>query len=321
MLFRSVELVKEDNHVFRIESDGRAYYLKTFTKDWYDGCTTLETRGCVDHEAGAFRILAAHGLNTPRVVVDERTCDNALGRPFILTEALRGRPLTELLDDADRLDFARLLRATGEYMARMHVIAFEFPGYVSSAGGPTQAPNPNTWGHPIWTFGEWEKTARARWKRDEAVAAPETVAKAREFHSLHEAEMKAAYEPPHFTHGDCHAWQFFLDREKGRWVVTGVVDMEVASSGNADFDFDKMFEGLPPTLDAATRWWEPLFEGYGREPSFDLVKLRLAASGLGGWGDGYRPWPGTREQVLAHVLNARDWSELFDFRLLQAEVG
>ncbi len=313
-----VTLVKENNHVYRIESGGRAFYLKTFTKDWYRGCTTLETNGCVDHEAGAFRLLAKHGLNTPRVVVAEMTCDNALERPFILMEALRGWSLTQLLGKADRLDFARLLRATGEYMARMHAIAFRFPGYISSTGAPAQPPNPDTWGHPIWTFSEFEKLACRQWERDAADVPPKTVAKAREFYSAHEAAMRAAYEPPHFTHGDCHAHQFFLDREDGRWVVTGVVDMEVSSSGDAEADFGKLAEILPGEIPAATRWWEPLFEGYGREPSLELLKLRMAACGLGGGGGiGYHPWPGTRGQVLAHILSARSWFELFDLRELR----
>ena len=314
-----VTLVQTHNHVWRIESDGRACYLKTFTKDWYAGHTVLHTPGCVDHEASAWRILAKHGLATPRIVLEETTCDNPLGRPFILTEALRGRPLTKLLDGADPADFARLLRATGEYLAAMHAIAFRFPGYVSHSDGPTSPPDPNSWRHPIWAFDAFEQNALKQWETDAAEVPAGMLAMARGFFAQRVSEMKAAFEPPHFTHGDCHAHQFFLDRADGRWVVTGVVDMEVASAGDTGADFSKMFEGLPGKISAATRWWEPLFEGYGREPAFELMKLRLAAAGLGCAG-AYRPWPGARARVLDHILSAATWSALFDLRRLRADV-
>jgi aminoglycoside phosphotransferase (APT) family kinase protein len=250
------------------------------------------------------------------------TCDNALERPFILMEALRGESLTALLDKADRLDFARLLRATGEYMSRMHAITFQFPGYITLAGAPASPPDPATWGHPIWTYSELEKLSLKRLERDAEAVSQGTLDKEREFFSVLAADMKAAFEPPHFTHGDCHAHQFFLDKEDGCWVVTGVVDMEVSSSGDAEADFGKFAEILPGELPAATRWWEPLFEGYGREPSLDLLKFRMAACGLGdGGGIGYHPWPGNREQVLAHVLSAQNWFELFDLRALGKQPG
>ena len=45
--------------------------------------------------------------------------------------------------------------------------------------------------------------------------------------------LRSSYDPPRFVHGDCHANAFFLVEEEGSWRVTGTVDMEVASSGDA----------------------------------------------------------------------------------------
>ena len=318
-----VALVKKHNHVWRIESDGRAFYLKTFTKDWYRGDTVLHTRGCVDHEASAWGILAKHGLAVPRIVREEMTCDNPLGRPFILTEALKGRPLTDLLEGAGPRDFARMLRVVGEYLARMHAIEFRFPGYLAQGEGPSAPPDPNAWRHTIWVYEAFEQCALRQWESDASAVPAETIARAREFLARCAAAMRAEFEPPRFTHGDCHAHQFYLERREGSWSVTGVVDMEVSSAGEPGMDFSKMFEVFPAQVPAATRWWEPLFEGYGRTPSLELMKLRLAAAGLGADAFariGYRPWPGTRSQVLAHTLDARAWSDLFDLRSLGADV-
>jgi hypothetical protein len=58
-----------------------------------------------------------------------------------------------------------------------------------------------------------------------------------------------------------------------------------------------------------------LFEGYGREPDFDLIRLLLighAQINFTCLGD--RSWPGTRADILRHILSSRTWDELFDLR-------
>jgi hypothetical protein len=61
-----------------------------------------------------------------------------------------------------------------------------------------------------------------------------------------------------------------------------------------------------------TRWWEPFFAGYGREPDFDRLRLvLLSASEASFKAYGAEKWPATREQTLKHILEARGWQGLF----------
>lgn len=56
-----------------------------------------------------------------------------------------------------------------------------------------------------------------------------------------------------------------------------------------------------------------MFDGYGQEPDFQLLKLRyLASRHLELSPYAYRVVPGVRELVVLHVLRANDWRELFD---------
>jgi hypothetical protein len=144
--------------------------------------------------------------------------------------------------------------------------------------------------------------------------------------------LEGEFSPPRFTHGDCHAGQFFLYPEAGltgssptqgtgsapgqaepiRWQVSGFVDLEVSSAGDCVCDLLKVGIELASDLPIESRWWEPLFEGYGCEPEFELFRLRLL-----GWDEinfhchGKEKWPRTREEHLWQLLNARDWAELF----------
>jgi hypothetical protein len=79
-----VSVVTRRNHVWRIEVASGAYFVKTWTKDWYDWADTLTTGALnADHEAAAFELLAAHGLAVPGVVVAEPDFD--LFRLVLLT--------------------------------------------------------------------------------------------------------------------------------------------------------------------------------------------------------------------------------------------
>src|SRR4051794_32782867 len=89
----AVTPIKRHNHVYRMECEGTAFFLKTYTKDWYGGDIPA-TGGCVEHEACAWSILAAHGLETPEVALARSDCANSLGRPFIVTRELCGANMT-----------------------------------------------------------------------------------------------------------------------------------------------------------------------------------------------------------------------------------
>jgi hypothetical protein len=127
-----------------------------------------------------------------------------------------------------------------------------------------------------------------------------------------DAALAGEFVPPRFTHGDCHAGQFFLYSEDDERHVSGFVDLEVSSAGDCVTDLLKLGIELAGHLPLGSRWWEPLFGGYGGEPDFELFRLRLL-----GWDEinfkchGEDKWPQTREEHLRQLLAARDWAELF----------
>jgi hypothetical protein len=75
------------------------FFLKTHTKAWYRG-NPQAPANCVIHEQYAWDILARHGVPTPEVVLVATDSYNVFGRPFIITRALTGTPLTALLGNA-----------------------------------------------------------------------------------------------------------------------------------------------------------------------------------------------------------------------------
>jgi Ser/Thr protein kinase RdoA (MazF antagonist) len=307
----SLSELKQHNHVYRIETNQETFFLKTYTKDWYGG-NVAGTSYCVDHEVAAWKILASSGLATPDVVLAEFSCDNEFNRPFLLTRMLQGKPLTAHLHDASQDTFRQLLTTVGEYMAAMHQIRFPYPGYITSIGlnDPLE---PNSWQHPIWTIEQFERDARQTWEEDSQSIPVRLVEEAEAHFRTHISALAEDYAIPHFTHGDCHASQFFLDFDGRNWRVTGVVDMEVSSGGDCGNDLVKFGLEMAALFPAATKWWEPFFEGYGREPNFELMKLRMLA--IPHFGYSYA-WPGTREQIFSHVLKARDWEPLYDLKPL-----
>jgi Ser/Thr protein kinase RdoA (MazF antagonist) len=252
----TITIVRKHNHVYRLQAAGQSYYLKTHTKHWYAGNPAAPGR-CVDHEHAAWGVLASHGIVVPDVVLARNGSDNPFGRPFILTRALAGAPLTEhLAPEGGGRAIEAPLRAAGDYLRRMHAIRFEHPGYIMGLAGPAAPPATGAWQHRCWT------------------------AAARQAHALATLEAHRAALPPALV----------------RRLETALSGIEVAA-----------------ILPASTRWWEPLFAGYDREPDFDLFRLRLLAASPPefAW---MRP-PKTRRSwraVLEHLLAARTWDELFD---------
>src|SRR4030088_130056 len=102
-----VAVVTTHNHVWRVDTGAAGYFVKTWTKDWYDWSDSLTTGALnVDHEVGAFELLARHGLAVPEVVLADETANNPLGRPFMMTRQLGGSPfpdaLAKLTEGVDR---------------------------------------------------------------------------------------------------------------------------------------------------------------------------------------------------------------------------
>lgn len=303
-----VTLIKQHNHIFRLTTSDERFFLKTYTKDWY-GDDAAATEFCVEHEDIAWKVLAKAGLAVPEVVAAEMMCDNVLSRPFIVTRALEGEALTTLVEQPAERD--ALLVRVGDYLRAMHAITFPFPGYIRKIMMP---PRPDEWQHPIWTFEQFERDLEGTWLQDLSQIDSGLASQIAAFYVEHRDSLAEAYEQPRFTHGDCHASQFFLRRDGSDWKVTGVVDMEVASAGDCGADLLKFSIEMASVLPADTRWWEPLFEGYGATPSFSLMKLRMLAAGH----DNYLSlWNGTRSEISQHIIDAHSWEKLFDVKSLQ----
>ena len=136
----TVRLIHEFNHVYQLQAGQQVFFLKTHTKAWYRG-NLQAPANCVRHEQYAWDILARHGVPAPDVLLVATDSANAFGRPFIITRALTGAPLTALLGQATEAEQRQLLVATGDYLRRMHAITFTHPGYLmSTAARPRRQP-------------------------------------------------------------------------------------------------------------------------------------------------------------------------------------
>jgi len=293
-----VERIREENDVDRITTSGGVFFCKTYTKAWYG--RPEENSYPVQHEAGAYAALQAHGLSTPEVVRAELHPGNPLGRPYLLLRALEGTTIRQALSQGR--DITRLLNAAGDYLRRMHAIRFDHPGYVASAAGPDRDPNPDGWRHGHWVSSVLIDSARSRWHAGDL---DERLCERLLQHlEANREALEADYVPPRMLHGDCHVDQFFFNNDE----VIGVVDMEVASSGAPIGDLVKF------SIEASSRlgpveWWSPFFEGYGETPGFGLFKLRLILSEEAEFK--CQGWQGSYAEIMGRLLRAESWSGLF----------
>jgi len=237
-----VSLVKRHNHVWRIGTPGGAYFVKAWTKDWYDWADALTTGALnADHEAAAYQLLAARGLAVPEVVAVDQTAGNPLGRPLLVTRELAGSPFPEALAQAgDAGERHALVRAVVAYQARMHGIVMAAPGYFGRQG-----PFGGDWEHGFQSARAYYRAMEIWWRADEEAGAdPELVAAARASAGRMRPRVEVAL---------------------GGWPLLDV----------AGIAFD-----LSHPRFGGYRWWRPWFEGYG-EPDIDLFRLVLLSTGSG----------------------------------------
>ncbi|GAA1580552.1 hypothetical protein GCM10009804_41420 [Kribbella hippodromi] len=302
-----MSFVRPENHTWRIVTPGHVWYLKAHTKSWY-GNDARDAGRTVQHEMTGHRILAEAGLPTPTVDAFSTTRDNPLGWPYLLTTALPGSSLVELLPTSSRGEADAALRQVGRHLAAMHTLTFEYPGYLLD-GAPTREPAVDAYQHPSWRYERFLKDAICTWADDSTKVRPAVTDQLTRLLADSIDDLRDAYEPPRFVHGDCHANGFFL--EDG--AVTGVLDLEVTSAGCPLFDLTKLAIELTGRLHGSRyNWWKPLYDGYGAEPDFNLIRLLLAGSNHHNYtclGD--HAWPGDRSAILTRILTATTWQQLF----------
>lgn len=303
----AVQLLRQENHTWRATSADSTFYVKAHTKDWYDAAPAGSVP--VRHEVTGYQTLRTAGLPAPDVVAHSNSCHNPLGWPYIITRGLVGTPMADLLSTADTTLARRAVHATGAYLAAMHSLTFDHPGYLID--GPPEPPDQQQWLHWLSRLERFllyfceNVTAH---KHEIDLATHDAV-----FDLLQRTlpRLRQAYQPLRFVHGDCHANVFFIDHATA--AVSGVIDMENCSAGAPEFDFVKLFIELAGHLGAADEWWAQLFAGYGDEPDFDLIRLLMIGHAHINYTClGEHAWPGTRADVLRHIVAARDWNQLFD---------
>ncbi len=310
-----VELIATGNHTWRIAAADETFYAKAHTKSWYGGKPVGDV---VRHEVTAHRLLRERGLPTPEIVDASLTCNNPLKWPFMLTRALDGSALTDLLPRLARDDANAALRQVGAHLSQMHSITFDHPGYLVD-GPPAGPPDPHQWQHGIWRFERYLTHAISSWADLEDDLDLPTMDAVAGLAADKMADLRDTYEPPRFVHGDCHASQIFLTRGDGSWQVSGVLDMEVASAGSPLSDFLKLVIEMAGRFGASQRWWEPLLDGYGQPVDLDLIRLALtAADHINYTCLGAHAWPGTRPQIVRHLVRAQNWSELVDLSQIES---
>ena len=304
-----VQFLRRDNHIWRIEDRGSTYFLKAHTKDWYGGSPEAAARAVV-HEVTGYRLLTEAGLPSAEVAASAASCDNPLGWPHLMTRQVDGTALVDLLHRVSPTQLCAVLRVVGHHLARVHALRFDHAGYLRT--GP---PRPAAPGDSVHWVSRPERFVL--YLAESLVAGQDAVSLAtrdRVASLLLQTlpALTAAYRQPRFVHGDCHPNTIFLTRRRGRWQVGGIVDMETCSAGCPMFDLAKLFIVLAGHLDGTSRWWEPLLDAYGPVPDFDLMRLALAGHAHRLYALGEHAWPGTRQDILLHILDARDWAELLD---------
>lgn len=305
---RDVRFLRPENHSWRVVAGGSAYYVKAHTKDWY--AATPASSFPVRHEVTGYRLLREAGLPTADVVGYSTSTENPLGWPHLITRELEGAPLVELLRALAPEEAGAALRAAGAYLAEMHSLTYQHPGYLID--GPPARPRPNQWLH--W-LSRLERFLLHFFENMAADSASVDLATRDAAASLLERtlpRLREAYRPLRFVHGDCHASVFFLTAQDQRWRVSGILDMENCSAGAPLFDLAKFALEMAANFGAHVRWWEPLFQAYGAEPDFDVFRMVLVGHAHINFVCGERVWPGTRADILGHLLTARTWEEMFD---------
>jgi hypothetical protein len=324
--------VRSGNEVYRLDSDAGTFFLKIPVKDleaWpdpLDGAAAKVTR-----ERAACQCLRDHGLPAPEAVSYDTDRDNPIGRPYLLTRCLVGTAFTTVVPTQARQHWRSPLEAVGVFLAAVHAIEFEFPGYLATRGGPVGPLSP--------------EAPRA----SDAVDVAGAGASPRASHSAEVAEAEAMndlacgrpfldpevadgldarfrriassiageYWPPRFVIGGFHPNHPFLAPVAGGWTVSGCVDLEVASGGSVFEDLTTFAVGMMARFEADIPWWEPLFAAYGSEPRLERFRTALLSVWTYCFFDPAQPY--MLENTYRALLAADSWPTLFNAHRPRAE--
>lgn len=300
------------NTVWRIDTSDATLFLKIPTKDLGAPSDHLAVAAAkVTCEQAAFACLLRHGLPATEVLAVGIDGANPIGRPYLLTRQVPGDSFTSIVPTPAGRGSFDTLEAVGGFLARVHAIELPRAGYFTTAEGPHERPSvlPPRASHS-------PQLARA-----EAIGDLDTSRSFLDSHLTSELdirfsriteELQDEYLPPRFVLGSFHPNHAFLARSRGRWEVTGCIDLEVASGGSVVEDLTTLSVGFMHRFSPDAPWWEPLFRGYGGEPGLERMRLALLSCATYCFG-GDRPStePGRLAQIYRALLSASSWAELF----------
>jgi aminoglycoside phosphotransferase (APT) family kinase protein len=302
-----IRRIPSGNAVYRLKAESDTYFLKVPTKDlefWPDPLEGAAVK--VERELAASRCLANHGVPGLEVVWAEPGSANPLGRPYLLTRSAPGRPFTQIVPARARRGWRSPLRAVGRFLASVHRIEFDTAGYLVSPEGPIGPTLPA----PV------RPEHRAEVAQAHALADLDQASSRLDSRTIEALEARLGslaetigpdFLQPRFVIGGFHPNHPFLALLEGEWSVRGCIDLELASGGRPLDDLVTFGVGMMFRSDPAIPWWEPLFEGYGSEPSFEGVRTELLGSGAYLFG-----LSGDLGIIYRALLDADSWHELFN---------
>lgn len=214
--------MRSGNDVFKVDAGAETFFVKVPAKDleaWpepLDGAASKVVRECA-----ACQCLREHGLPAPEVVAFDAGRENPIGRPY-LTRRLTGRPFTAVVPARSPRRWKGPLEAVGAFLAAVHAIEFDSPGYVTTPQGPL---GPMRLEPPRGSHDPEVAQAQALEDLDAArsLLDPALVANLEERFRRIAAAIASEYTPPRFVIGGFHPNHPFLGRTNGRWGVTGCV--------------------------------------------------------------------------------------------------
>lgn len=301
-----VRHMESGNDVFRLDVRVDSFFLKIPTKDlapWPDPLDGASVK--VRRECFAFNRLREHGIASVEVVGSELDRDNPIGHPYLLTRQIEGIPFTDVVPAGAPDLWRRPLEAVGEYLAAVHRIELETPGYLGLSADRDSPEPPGASHHP--------EAAQAYAMRDLDEArpdlSPDLVASLEKRFGEIATSIAGEYQPPRFVIGGFHPNHPFLEGSDEDWCVTGCVDLEGASGGSVFDDLATFAVGMMSRFEAGIPWWQSLFEGYGAEPSLERFRTELLSSCSYWFGASGRTE--RLEVTYRALLEADSWATLF----------